>query len=290
VQYVSSDAGLHWSQLKLPLTGAIGAPYLNQQFFTSVSTDGIHAQGQRLYTALGETNTGGVTKGISMRIVASDDGGTTWKLIDEGVSVSGQFICDFSAAPTGSTLFAIAQTGGSFCYSDAGITDSLWRSNDGGTTWTEVGKLPAIASNILVVSRGGAQPLLYIHMPETAEGGALQPSNTLPELEVSADGGKTWRAAPTRGLPTGITTSYGPLGALVDGSVLKAFLTPDQTLTFGIWKDGYTAWQSLVKNITPNVAYVFVFSNDGKTALWLVSQSSADPNGASYSVQRYDLK
>ncbi|HLV98492.1 MAG TPA: zf-HC2 domain-containing protein [Ktedonobacterales bacterium] len=289
-QYISSDGGQHWSRIQLPYIGAIGAPYF-QQFFTSISTDDIHAQGQRLYTTLGETNSGGIAEGISLHIVASDDGGKSWKLVDDTVSVSGQLICDFTAASSGSTLFIIAQSEATFCYSDAGITDNLWRSDDGGATWTEVGKLPAIASNMLVVSRGaGAQPLLYIHMPETVTGGALQPTNNPPELEVSADGGKTWQMAPTKGLPAGATTSYGPLGTLGDGSVLKAFLTPDQTLTLSIWKNGETTWQPLVKNITPNVAYLFVTSNDGKTAIWLVSQSSANPNNTTYSVQRYDLK
>ncbi len=287
-QYYSADAGQHWSKLSLPIQGSIGAP-IQPEFLATSSTSSFRVQGQRLYSALGGFDNNGVEIGVdSIRIVASDDGGKTWQLVDAQLAASGQFICDYMPTSTGTTIFAITQTGGNFCYSDSSITDYLWRSDDGGATWNEVSRLPDVASNLaLVPQSGSAPPLIYIHMPEVAQGGSLQPSNVPPELEVSADGGQTWRAAPTKGLPAGTARSYGPLGVLSNGLVLKAFQASDQTLTLCAWKNGESSWQQVTQHVTPSIAYVLVTTGSGLTTIWLVSQT---PGSASYSVQRYDIK
>lgn len=285
IQYYSTDSGQHWSQIHLPIQGAIGAG-IYPEFLTSSSANFFHVQGQRLYSSLGGANFNGVSlfSTNDTRIVSSSDGGKTWQLVDADLAASGQNICDYMPTPTGATLFAITQVG-QYCYSDTSSPAYLWRSDDAGAHWTQVSLLPYLAYNLTLVERdGNATPLIYVRMPITAQYETVDTSSLPPALEVSADGGKTWQAAPTRGLPQGAARNFGPLGVLGDGSILKAFTAPDQTLTFYAWKAGETAWQQIVQHVTPTVAYVLALQNDENASLWLVSQ-----NGGAYSVQRYDF-
>lgn len=285
VQYLSTDGGQHWSRIHLPIQGALGAPFFADVLFgRSVSM--LQAQGQRLYSAMGKENVDGVAGGSDgLRLVRSDDGGSSWQLIDSALVVSGQNICDYAPTPAGSTLFAITQTG-QFCYDNGQDISTLWRSDDAGATWTPLSHFPTATGHLTLVSQGaGAEPLLYLRQPaavyNTPHPADSSPSNTA----VSADGGKTWKQAPAKGLPSDAVQSYGPLGVLSDGSILEAFKTSDQSLTLASWKSGSAAWRPLAEEVNPSFAYWLVTPNDGKTAIWLVSLSGPD-----FTVQRYDLK
>jgi hypothetical protein len=70
---------------------------------------------------------------------------------------------------------------------------------------------------------------------------------------------------------------------LSDGSIVKAFQTPDQTLTLSAWKAGNAAWRPIVQEVASNLAYLLFSSNDGKITLWVVSESGNN----SFSVARY---
>jgi hypothetical protein len=284
-QYYSTDSGQHWSLTGLPMQGAIGAATY-PEFQSSHSLNFFHTQGQRLYSALGGANFNGVSlfSTSSIRIVSSVDGGKTWQLVDADLAASGQNICDYMPAQSGSTIFAITQVD-QYCYYDTSSPAYLWRSDDAGAHWTQVSLLPYLAYNITLVEQGdGAQPLIYLRMPITAQYETVDTSSPPPALEVSVDGGKTWREAPTRGLPQSSDRNFGPLGVLSDGSVLKAFSAEDQTLMIYAWKNGETAWQQIVQHVTQYVAYVLLLPKAGNNALWLVSE-----NGGAYSVQRYNF-
>src|SRR5579885_1134559 len=210
-------------------------------------------------------------------------GGKSGQLGDGQLAASGENICDFAPTATGSTLFAITQSD-PYCYSDSTSPNYLWRSDDAGATWAQIGQLPAVATDLTVVSSGDAQPVLYLRMPVSAQYQTIQPSTTPPGLAISTDGGKTWRLAPTKGLPQGTQKNYGPLAVLSDGSIVKVFRAPDQTLTICAWKAGDAAWRSIAQQVYSNLAYLLVSSNAGKVTLWMVS---LDADG-SYNVTRYN--
>lgn len=286
IQFISTNGGQQWSLVQLPFPGALGAPTFPEFFYTS-SLNIFRAQGQRLYTALaaGGANIRGVAIDVdSVRIASSTDGGKSWQLVDAQLAASGENICGFAPASSGTTLFAITQVD-QYCYYDSSSPDYLWRSDDAGATWTQVSKLPALASNLTVVSQGGAaQPVLYAHMPVIAQVETIQPATTPTAFEVSTDGGQTWHQAPTTGIPQGTLKNYGPLAVLSDGSVLKAFQVSDATLTLAAWKAGDAAWQQIVQHVDSNLAYLLVTSHAGKNTIWTVSES----RDGSYSVLRYD--
>ncbi|HEY7124288.1 MAG TPA: sialidase family protein, partial [Ktedonobacterales bacterium] len=150
VQYLSTDGGQHWSRLALPIAGALGAPY-GGHFQNPTSEEILRPQGQRLYSTISNYSTvGNVTfGGASVRILASDDGGKTWKLVDADLRANSQNACDYAPTPTGSTIFAITETSG--CYDPNDYTPAsqfLWRSDDGGAHWSQVSQLPALAGDL----------------------------------------------------------------------------------------------------------------------------------------------
>jgi hypothetical protein len=285
IQYYSTDAGQHWNLLHLPIQGAALGAFAFPEFQTTSSTDIFRAQGQRLYSATGGPTIAGVVIGVTgIRIVSSTDGGKSWNIVDADLAASGQHICDYMPTPTGSTLFAITQTG-DYCYVDSVSPNSLWRSDDAGAHWTQVSQLPSTADDLTLVERGGsAQPLIYARMPLSAQYETIDISCPPPALEVSADGGKTWHQAPTKGLPTKAAPNYGPLAVLSDGSIVKAFQVADQVhIAFYAWKLGQTSWQPITLAGTPNVAYALIKPSDGKVTIWLVANA-----GNGYQVQRFD--
>src|SRR5262249_10581183 len=75
-------------------------------------------------------------------------------------------ICDFTATPTGATLFALTATPASECSFDAPPPLALWRSDDAGLHWTRT-TLPRQGLDEGMLVAGGTR---YI-----ADGAALGP-------------------------------------------------------------------------------------------------------------------
>ena len=118
----------------------------------------------RLYSAVAFANAGGsLIDSPGIRLVASDDGGATWKLIDSALVRSGNtIVCDFAAAPTGTTIYATTSPG-----SCGGMgtfpTITLWRSDNGGQSWpaAQFATCQHRAENGMVVSSPGL--VLHLH-------------------------------------------------------------------------------------------------------------------------------
>jgi hypothetical protein len=285
LQYLSTDGGQHWSLIHLPIQGALGAPFFADESFGDNDAT-FRAQGQRLYSALGKENVSGFAGGVNgLRLVRSDDGGSTWQLIDTALMASGQNICDYMPTSTGSTVYAITQPG-QFCYDTGQDTSALWRSDDAGATWTQVQQFPKISGHLTLVNQSAAaDPLIYLRLPATAYNTPQAANNSVSNIQVSADGGKTWKQAPHQGLPASTSQSYGPLGVLSDGSIVAAFKMPDKSLTLASWKYGSASWRFLAGEVNPSFDYWLVTQNDGKSSIWLVNYL-----GRNYAVQRFDLK
>ena len=285
VQYLSTDGGQHWSLIHLPIQGALGAPFFADESFGDNDAT-FRAQGQRLYSALGKENVDGFAGGVNgLRLVRSDDGGSTWQLVDAALAASGQNICDYMPTSTGSTVYAITQSG-QFCYDTGQDASALWRSDDAGATWTQVQQFPKISGHLTLVNQDtGTDPLIYLRMPATAYNAPQATNNSVSNIQVSADGGKTWKQAPHQGLPDYTSQSYGPLGVLSDGSIVAAFKMPDKSLTLASWKYGSASWRFLAGGVNPSFDYWLVTQNDGTSSIWLVNYL-----GRNYAVQRFDLK
>ncbi|HEY7355481.1 MAG TPA: sialidase family protein [Ktedonobacterales bacterium] len=271
VEFLSRDGGAHWSLVHLPASAAPAAlgdtsGYVFPTFYLfSNGTTVFHVQGNRLYSTTNvepgsPPNYPETQSTATIRIVVSTDGGLNWSYADDALASKGTIICDYAATPDGSTLFAVTAAG---CNSEAAPSAFLWRSDDAGAHWTVVGRLPDNAEmGMIAVSRGSGQtPLLYINMAKETcttspyisrpRSGSCGLDASPANLQVSANGGKTWTAAPTRGFPTGQPQSPGmPLGVLNDGSVLFLASMAQDTDGFYTWKLGETSWHHVGPNFT----------------------------------------
>jgi hypothetical protein len=287
LQYYSTDGGDSWKQLTLPLRAALVDP---DRMLAVPTTHILSAQGSRLYAAAG---CGPLCSGPGDDIVTSADGGAHWTLADQGIRAAGYNVCDFSAAPSGADVFAITAT--QSCGNESAPPIYLWRSADAGAHWTKVGQLPANAwLGMAVVARAQGQPLLYIHLPQvTVQGHGTSITDGPTSLKVSADGGKTWTAAPVAGIPGGgVTRPYsGPLCVLSDGTVVENYGEPTATALYG-WKLGDTTWRQVAPQIKGDVRQVLVVPQGGSDAFVAVTvagyaQSGQSITGETITVQSY---
>ncbi len=300
LQYVSKDGGAHWSQVQFPASGIVGDTIILDEAIGQVNENNVlRPQGNRLYAAFGPYSQYNQLEGeAGARLVVSNDGGSTWQFIDNGLTGAG-YICDIVPVPAGSTVFAI--TSDISCSAGGGESLTLWRSDNAGADWSQVGPLPGNTDQGMVaVSDGnGGQPLLYINAPTRQGGGYL--ASTRPrtgngalvespaDLQVSIDGGKTWHSAPTQGFPDASANPGLPLGVLSDGSVVFAAIVGQPgspAPAFYAWKSGDASWRKLTPNLPAALLSALVTSAaDGKQTLWIVVSTSSK----TYSIQSFQL-
>lgn len=251
VQYISTDGGAHWQTVQLPASGVLGGTSILSLFSSSFSssTAVLRAQGNRLYSLLGPYSQYGNIEGPPpYQLVTSTDGGLSWQFADNGLPADTQQLCDYAPVEAGSIIFAITT---SSCNSEAPTPITLWRSNDAGAHWSSVGLLPNNATvGMVALSRGsGQEPLLYISMAQNTctvtpsitgpQSGVCNPNTSPANVQVSADGGKTWQAAPTKGFPGAQQNPGAPLGVLLDGRVLFVYQG-----VFYNWRIGESSWSA----------------------------------------------
>lgn len=285
-QFVSTDGGQTWHALRLPTGGVLGGVqgYLAIPYVQDAQMYTIRSQGQRLYSAVAFSNQGGnLVDSPGARLVASADGGLTWKIVDDPImrqSGGGEAVCDFAVSPTGTTIYATTSPGS--CASETYPTIYLWRSDDAGASWTKVRTMPTLGESGLQVTNQG---WLYTLTPQiVVQGHGASMSSTPADAVVSQDGGKTFTHAPSAGLPSGLgnpTSSVGligPFAVLSDGSVVyeveKGY--PNSTFTGALytWKPGDSAWTKLSSDYKDVISSVAVSpAASGGDTLTLVNQN-----------------
>lgn len=260
-QYLSVDGGHTWKPLQLPMQGVLGAtngfrspsvdPYGNDSYI-------FQAQGKRLYAALGyASQDGSLMASEAARLVASDDGGVTWRLIDTRLASATQLICDFAASPTGTTVYAITES--TSCGNESLPSMTLWSSADGGQSWTRVQQLANLATAGFLV---GAHGELYSFIaPVTAASHSYSMTDVPANAMVSVDGGVTFSGAPSAGLPPNGQLS-GPYATLADGSVVYGLAYTEAynrgPMALYSWKKGASAWTQIGSPIATGAASVTV--------------------------------
>lgn len=251
--------------------------------------DDLQAQGSRLYAS--EHDPSGSGDLGQLRIITSMDGGISWQFADATLASRVPYICQYRAAPAGTTIFAVTISTGCH-YSDQGIA-SLWRSDDAGAHWTETGALTDSSSGLLSVTSDshGAAPIVYEFVVTRSTG--KSPAS----YRASLDGGHTWQAAPLSGIPPVLKPFFGE--TLTDGTNVVAFVDPSRSqiatlqyvLTFYAWKAGQNSWHQISPPTTtqgePRDTFI-TRSNGGRSTIWLVTSSATFPP-ATYTIQRYTL-
>lgn len=234
-QYASSDGGAHWA--KVDISGVHVGGILS-----------LAAQGNRLY---GTVYASDQQPFAIYHIVTSTDSGIHWAPVDTSLLSQVKHICGFVAVPTGTTLFANTNSGN--CASGQ-QSDELWRSDDDGASWRDLGPLGGISiiAPLAAAEQGpnDAQPTLYVYWISKDSLYDLR-------LKVSTDGGYSWQMSPTAGMPDHYAP-YGTMpGTLSDGSLVEIFASNPQagphnpiTLAFYSWHAGDSEWHQVAPSIS----------------------------------------
>jgi photosystem II stability/assembly factor-like uncharacterized protein len=213
----STDGGNHW----VPVTD--NQPTLS---IGAIAFDPNNVQ--TIYAGTGEAN-GNSDAYWGAGLLKSTDGGVTWTQL--GFSqLGGEGIAKIAVDPTDSATLLVAASfgptntppgGGSSCSSEG-----IWRSTDGGVTWTQV-----ISDNAICFIDAGTDVLFDPAHPGVAFAGlgnTLSSTSTNPVsiagVYKSTDHGKTWTLL-SNGIPTGSNIERVSLGISQDGNHLYAALT-----------------------------------------------------------------
>ncbi|MGH2514718.1 MAG: hypothetical protein ACRDHP_03600, partial [Ktedonobacterales bacterium] len=282
-QYLSTDGGVHWT--KIAFTGV------------QPSADGLQSLAEQpghLYSTMYSDDQQGPVAGYRL---LSGLGGASWQPIDAALRAQGRHICGFVAVPMDTTLYA--ETTSEKCYSYTTHPEELWRSDDAGATWRDIGSLTGQLSVLGAAEEGpyDAQPTLYVYT-------VSQPDLYALHLEVSTDGGYSWQSAPSAGIPTGFTPVLHMTGMLSDGSLVAEFSPNPQagpntpvTIGFYAWHAGDSAWHQVAPAISipsidglSNAQDQFLATPSGGVhgTIWHTQFNPLLRTG-SFSVERYSL-
>ena len=254
-QYVTTDGGKSWQRLALPDNGRLTG-MLSQMLGTPKAP--LLAQGTRVYSLI----TTDVYAGVYRLAVSSD--GVSWRIADGDLTATGQRIASYLASPTGNTVWVVLSDG------------RLWRSDDAGAHWARIASLPQEqvpgTLNLAAARTVAGQIILYM-VRYSAPLGDIAPA----DVQVSSDGGKSWRNAPAAGVPDGQHAAPSSAMTRSDGSIVLLFRTPQVNIAFdeGILHDAaYYAW-------TPGAAswtrLTPIFDATAVEQTWITPANDAKP-------------
>lgn len=306
VEVYSRDGGVHWSRITLPIAGSL----FQSGVTFSYDPTTIQAGGDGLYGRVWQYDTSGSQTG-DLRIVSTRDQGHSWQSADADLVRTAGHVCAFGATPLGTTIFAI--TSSSACWTNPAGDRSIWRSDDDGAHWMRAGDLPVALTGpdaqFIAASEGntdGMTPILYGIPGAAATRGAA-------EVQVSSDGGQTWHAAPSSGLPTGAQMMGVADTALPDGSILmdvsaptapphQSGATPGPTATatdptYGgqqsstvcyVWRSGDTSWHQVTPAAPidgPNITNIF--ASNGPNLVITISVAGDQSSNPTYVLRQF---
>ncbi|HEX8995375.1 MAG TPA: zf-HC2 domain-containing protein [Ktedonobacterales bacterium] len=267
LEFVSVNSGDSWQSLSLPALGLISSLLVGNGYPQNQIAGDIQAQGSRLYADIVSSQIGADSAPSPGRLAASDDGGVTWRLIDDQIFAAGQGIYNYAVSTRGSTIYVASET---FNQPPMPINSTpqltFWGSDDAGATWTELGPSPnsALISMRAATVASSGKPILYIQTADDTGRQYIQGSL------YGYNGG--FLAAPDPGNGKGaqgtsllMTLPDGSIVIVYQGSVEEWMLSPART---------NVDWRSLADTdgLSSTTAAFTETLPGGATRLWLVGQ------------------
>lgn len=266
--FKSTDGGMSWKYIGLRETEHIGRILVHP---TNPQVAWVAALGP----AWRAGGTGGLYK--------TTDGGETWtKVLKPLNDETG--VVDVAMHPTNPNVLLAStyqRQRGAYFLNSGGAGSSLWRSEDGGTTWTEVtgNGFPATKKGRINIAFAPSDGNIVYTMVEADSVRGAKPQELLSGLYRSADGGKSWertakdntrpfyynqvRVHPTN--PNRVWFSSTPVKVSDEGG------RNARNATVGVHVDHHAMW------IDPKDPQRHVIGNDGGIAI-------SHDNGGNYVV------
>lgn len=266
-EFVSANGGQTWRRLTLPAPNLLTGAAIRTNTYSSVAGD-LQAQGNRLFGVITTAAALGANSAPPpARLVASDDGGFTWKLIDATFRAAGQGVYTYSAAPDGKAVFAATEPLGQ--QSTGPVSSApplkLWRSMDGGQTWTQLGAFPYPILSDMRAAWDATNNVPVLYLAAMSGGGKKV---ILGSRGGALSGLVTATAIPSQTPPTLLTTlADGTLIVEASGAVEAWNVTPAAEAAGWIQvaqPDGLVSYSSAFTQTTA----------DGATQLWLTGQTT----------------
>lgn len=198
----TTDGGTTW----MPLTD-------NQPNLAMGSIAVAPSNHLKIYAGTGEANNSGDCE-HGDGILVSDDGGATWTLNSAGGALNGTAIGQMAVDPTNANI-AYAAVGSDFTLNGKiGVDEGIWKTTDGGTTWTNVTAALALPNSTdpttvdwsAVVVDPNTPTIVYAAIGDFWEG----VSNG---IYRSTDSGATWSLL--AGAPNGVDVNLGRIALAV---------------------------------------------------------------------------
>ena len=204
-----------------------------------------------IYAGTGEANFSGDSN-FGRGVLTSTNGGTTWTLQNNGGLFDRKAISEIAVDPTNANVAYVAVAGGGV--NGVGGNNGVWRSADGGVTWT---------NTTATIAASTGQPWTSVRVdPNTpttlyAAAGNIFGSSVNGVYKTTNSGG-TWTLLPLAGVPSG--SALGRIVVAVSKSSSQVVYVAAQdsaSLTFGRLKEiersdnGGATWTDLTAG-TPN--------------------------------------
>ncbi len=187
-----------------------------------------------------------------------------WRTTDGGQSWQSTTINDLNSAGIDVPHFLSSQAGWLAMYGTPGagsVGTDIWHSADGGATWTKISQAGSLLPYPTGISYANAQTVMM-----AGNVGAYAPTNPIPGVSVSYDGGNTWKLQlfhlPASISSANVSSVYTTPPIFISGLVfMPVYVTmqnaaQDQFMLYRSNNNGQTWSATAPLNINGNAAYV----------------------------------
>ncbi|MEL6439739.1 MAG: hypothetical protein AAFQ80_10850 [Cyanobacteria bacterium J06621_8] len=251
--YARTDVGglFRWDNLNQKWQQLLSMASVGQKVSLSVASVALDPNNPQVVYAATGAETHNEHEVISGNVLKSIDGGNTWQVLDLSLPIGGN-----EKWRWGGERLAVDPHNSNVVYF-ASRLDGLWKSSDGGRSWSQIDPLEVPVGKTWGKSKGAAG-ITFIEFDESFQGTAYV-GVAGEGIYQTIDGGKTWQSL--AGLPKDLIPQQGEING-----VGELIVTLDDSLNKssggGVWKFNGSVWQDVTPQKGQNYGGLAVSTGD----------------------------